>query len=250
MFRVDVAQAGTLTISTTGDLDVLGVLQGSDGTQLASDDDTGTGRNFLIVHAVTTGTYYVEVASLGSNTGVYTVAAQLDVAPPPPADDHGDTRADATVLPVGGSVAGAIETGNDIDVFRVDVTQAGTLTVSTTGSLDTLGVLQGSDGTQLATDDDTGTGRNFLIAHTVTAGTYYVEVASYSANTGVYTVAAQLDVAPPPPTDDHGDTRGRCHGAPGGRLGGGRDRDRERCRRVPGRRGSGWHTDGDHDGQS
>ena len=201
VFRVDAAQAGTLTISTTGSLDTEGVLQESDGTQLATDDDTGTGRNFQITHVVTAGTYYVEVAGYRGNTGSYTVAAELDVPPPPPSDDHGDTRATATVLAVGGSAAGAIETGNDVDVFRVDVAQAGTLTISTTGSLDTAGLLQGSDGTQLATDDDTGTGRNFRIVHAVTAGTYYVEVASYGANTGSYTVSANLQA-------DEGDTIG------------------------------------------
>ena len=204
VFRLDVARRGTLTVYTTGRLDTVGALRGSDGTQVATDDDTGTGRNFQIAHAVAAGTYYVEVASYGTNTGSYTVTAEL-TAVPPPADDHGDTPVDASVLQVGSAVAGAIETGNDIDVFRVDVAQTGTLTVSTTGSLDTAGMLRGSDGTQLVSDDDTGTGRNFEIVHAVTAGTYYVEVASYGTHTGSYTVAAHLNV--PLPTDDHGDTR-------------------------------------------
>ena len=172
-----------------------------------------------------------------------------------PADDHGDTRADATVLPLVGSVSGVIEgggeieTGSDVDVFRVDVTLTGTLTVSTTGSLDTEGVLQGSDGTRLASDNDAGPGTNFEIAHTVGPGTYYVRVTSVGTHTGSYTLTVRMaGDPPPPPTDDHGDTRGRCHGAPGGHPVAGRDRDRERYRRVPGGRGPGGHADDLHDG--
>ena len=219
VFRVDVARAGTLTVSTTGSLDTVGVLQGSDGAELASDDDTGGDGNFQIAHAVTAGTYYVAVTSYDANTGSYTLTVRMAGAPPPPptTDDHGDTRAAATALPVGGSVAGEIETGDDVDVFRVDVAQAGTLTVSTTGSLDTVGVLQGSDGAELASDDDTGGDGNFQIVLAVTVGTYYVAVTSYDANTGSYTVVAQLGVPPPPqPTDDHGDTRAAATALPVG----------------------------------
>ena len=122
------------------------------------------------------------------------------VMPPPPSvDDHGDTRASATTLQVGGSVTGEIEVGDDVDVFRMDVTQAGTLTVFTTGSLDTFGDLEASGGGLLESDDDTGTDRNFQIVYAVTPGTYYINVSSFGTNTGSYRVAARLDVSPPPP---------------------------------------------------
>ena len=251
VFRVDVTLATRLTAFTTGSLDTEGVLQGSDGTRLASDDDAGPGTNFEIAHTVGPGTYYVRVTSVGTHTGSYTLTVRMAGDPlRPPADDHGDTRAAATALPVGGSVAGEIETGSDADVFRLDVAQAGSLTVFTTGSLDTLGVLQGSDGTQLASDDDTGAGTNFRIVYAVTAGTYYARVRSVGARTGSYTVAARLDVTPPPPADDHGDTRAAATALPVGGSVAGEIETGKRCRRVPVGRGPGWLVDGIHDGQS
>ena len=87
-------------------------------------------------------------------------------------------------LSVGSSRSGQIETGSDIDYFRVQVSGSGELTVYTTGSLDTLGTLEDSSGSSLSNDDDSGNSSNFRIARTVSAGTYYVKVESYESNIG------------------------------------------------------------------
>ena len=79
----------------------------------------------------------------------------------------------ATALAVGSSRAGQLETGGDVDYFRVEVTASGELIVHTTGSLDTKGQLEDSAGAVLASDDDGGDGYNFRLAHAVRAGTYY-----------------------------------------------------------------------------
>ena len=106
-------------------------------------------------------------------------------------DDHGDTPSAATALAVGSSRSGQIETGGDVDYFRVQVTASGELTVHTTGSLDTKGQLEDSAGAVLASDDDGGDGYNFRIAHAVSAGTYYIKVEGYNASaTGSYTIHA------------------------------------------------------------
>ena len=106
-------------------------------------------------------------------------------------DDHGDTPSSATALAVGSSQAGQLETGGDVDYFRVEVAASGELTVHTTGSLDTKGQLEDSAGGVLARDDDGGDGYNFRIAHTVSAGTYYLKVEGYDASTtGSYTIHA------------------------------------------------------------
>ena len=106
-------------------------------------------------------------------------------------DDHGDTPSAATDLALGSSRSGQIETGGDVDYFRVAVTASGDLTVHTTGSLDTKGQLEDSAGAVLARDDDGGDGLNFRIAHAVTAGTYYLKVEGYDASaTGSYTIHA------------------------------------------------------------
>ena len=122
-----------------------------------------------------------------------------------PADDHGDSRADATVLPLGGSVAGEIEIDGDEDYFRVDVTEHGTLTVYTSGSLDTVGNLQAGDGTVLATAGDDGDERNFRIVRDVTPGTYYIRVGSLGLRVGSYVAHASFEadvlVLPPDQPD-------------------------------------------------
>ena len=106
-------------------------------------------------------------------------------------DDHGDTRSGATSLSLGSSLAGQLETGGDVDYFRVQVAGSGTLTVYTSGSVDTKGELENSAGTTLASDDDGGSRNNFHIEHSVSAGTYYIKVAGYnSSTTGSYTIRA------------------------------------------------------------
>ena len=128
-----------------------------------------------------------------------------------PADDHGDSRSDATALALGSSVAGRIETGGDEDFFEVEVTVSGTLTIYTTGNLDTVGELLAGDGSSLATDDDSGGQDNFRIEHDVGAGTYHVRVGSDDTATGSYIVLANFTASgdndgPPPGHIDEPDT--------------------------------------------
>ncbi|MCY4603251.1 MAG: pre-peptidase C-terminal domain-containing protein, partial [Gemmatimonadetes bacterium] len=108
------------------------------------------------------------------------------------ADDHSNTRSGATSLTLGGPRSGEIDPGSDVDYFRVQVSESGTLTVYTIGSLDTEGTLENSSGSRLASNDDGGSGRNFRIERSVSAGTYYVKVESYSSRTGSYTIHASF----------------------------------------------------------
>lgn len=105
-------------------------------------------------------------------------------------DDHSDTISGATDLSPGSSQTGEL-TREDTDVFRVRVSQAGTLTVYTTGATDTVGRLLDSSGVRLTSNDDGGEGSNFRIERSVNAGTYYVEVTPFSSG-GSYTVHAEF----------------------------------------------------------
>ena len=183
-FKVEVSQAGVLTVYTTGSLDTEGTLQDSSGDRLERDSRSGSGDNFLIQRTVSAGTYYVKVEGW-FDTGDYTVHARFE------ADDHSDTRSGATFLSLGSSLAGRIATRDDVDYFKVEVSQAGVLTVYTTGSLDTEGTLQDSSGDRLERDSRSGSGDNFLIQRTVSAGTYYVKVEGWF-DTGDYTVHARF----------------------------------------------------------
>ena len=62
----------------------------------------------------------------------------------PDGDMDGNTREAATGVGSASSTPRSLEYGRDIDYFQVEVTQAGTLTVETTGNTDTVGQLRGA----------------------------------------------------------------------------------------------------------
>ena len=95
--------------------------------------------------------------------------------------------------------SGRIDPGDDVDYFEVEASESGTLTVYTNGNLDTVGELENSSGTRIASNDDGGSGNNFRITHSVQPGTYYVKVESFSSNVGAYTIRAESGGSPPPP---------------------------------------------------
>ena len=128
-------------------------------------------------------------------TGVGSVTAQTT-------DDHGNSLSDATNLPLGSSITGRIDPGDDLDVFRLDLSSASGNThvwLYTTGNLDSLGELYDSSGDLLVFDDDTTSGgviveTNFRIPRTLAPGVYYVGVSSADlTTTGDYTLHARAD---------------------------------------------------------
>ena len=115
----------------------------------------------------------------------------LDSPSPPPADDdHGDTPATATVVPLPSSTGGSLERGGDRDWFRIDLGAKGVLRVLTRGPTDTYGTLTRAGGDLRREDDDAGPGENFqLLVIEAEPGVYHVEVRGVdSATTGVYTL--------------------------------------------------------------
>ena len=122
-------------------------------------------------------------------------------------DDHGEvpdaTATFATALPA--FLHGVVESGGDRDMFRF-VTGSGTLRVYSNGPTDTFGTLLDAYGRQLATNDDTGSGLNFEIEATVSAGVNYVEVRHFSpTGTGAYTLSIEFVASASASANDHGD---------------------------------------------
>ena len=133
-----------------------------------------------------------------TNTSTTGVPAMAMTQTPGAQDDHGNGFNDATNLAVDGRQSGRIEPAGESDYFRVRVTESGTLTVYTTGELDTRGYLYDSNERQLATNDDGSSSDegNFRIEREVDAGTYYVRVRAFSSSrTGDYTVHAEFDAS-------------------------------------------------------
>ena len=108
--------------------------------------------------------------------------------------DHSNTQVEATALLLGGSLTAKIDPGNDVDYFSVPIEVRGQLTLwtTTTGTLDTIGTLQNSDGTTLATtaDENGAEALNFRIEQVVEPGTYYIKVQSSEQKAGDYTIYA------------------------------------------------------------
>ena len=109
------------------------------------------------------------------------------------ADDHGNSTSRATRVNVNSTTSGRIERARDYDYFRIDIPSSGTLTVNSTGSLDTFGYLLDSNGRTLTSNDDSGSGTNFRISRAVTRGTVYVKVRAYSSRrTGSYRLVSSF----------------------------------------------------------
>ena len=110
-------------------------------------------------------------------------------------DDHGNTRATATVVEAPSSTSGRIETRGDQDYFRFEIPSAGRLTVQTTGGTDTYGRLYRGD-SLVRSNDDSGSSLNFRItAATAQAGPWYVAVSGYDNATGAYTLQVEFELA-------------------------------------------------------
>lgn len=82
-------------------------------------DRVSTGPRMLW-EAQNSGEHYFAVQNFGGKTGQYTLMITPLVTNP---DDHGDTPATATDIPVKGVVKGSIDHGSDIDIFRIQAVE-------------------------------------------------------------------------------------------------------------------------------
>ena len=161
------------------------------------------------------------MAVVGGNnrraTGAYTLVVRFTGAGAE-VEEHGNTRAAATEVEVNSETRGGLERAGDVDYFRVAVPGAGTLTVGTGGSTDTVGYVGGASGAWLSVNDDQGNNLNFRIVQQVGAGTYYVAVVGGEerTQTGAYTL--QVGFTEDEAGDDHGDRAVHIAGELGSRV--------------------------------
>lgn len=119
----------------------------------------------------------------------------------PPPDDHGDTWQTATSFPVrlvyNDSIEGKHENRDDVDVFIFTLTDAQQVALFTIGPSDTEGTLYriaNNVETEIATDDNSGVNRNFVIEADLAAGTYSIHVTPTLVGIyGGYTLWLQSD---------------------------------------------------------
>ena len=177
-FRLALESAQFLTIYTSGSIDIFGRLYDSNGALLATDDDSGANFNFRIERILTPGTYFIQVSGAHSSTaGDYTL--------------HVEGR-DTTVTP-DSMTESSLLAGGSSSYFRFTLESAQFLTIYTSGSIDIFGRLYDSNGTLLATDENSGANFNFRIERILTPGTYFIQVSgAHSSTAGDYTLHVEV----------------------------------------------------------
>lgn len=134
----------TISVEST-EFDAQVTLVDSLGAELATDDDSGEGTNALLAYVPQTeGTFTVLVSSWGSETGVFTITANVMV---PPTVELGQTvPLDLTGQPV----TYAAFTGNANSAVNIYTTSP--------DESDLYLTVYGVDGQEMASDDDSGPG--------------------------------------------------------------------------------------------
>ncbi len=96
----------------------------------------------------------------------------------------------AYLVESGKSYTANITQGGQLVYFAFTPSESKTYTIYSTGSNDTYGYLYNAPQTQITSNDDGGSGSNFSITYSMTAGTtYYIVVKYYSgSNTGSFSV--------------------------------------------------------------
>ena len=109
-----------------------------------------------------------------------------------PGDDHGNTAETATTLVVDDPARGTIGDAGDVDVFRMILTEGGTLALSSRGSTDVIATLANTAGTVLAREHVPGgdAGHGFHVS--VPAGIYTIEIRGAGVGLGDYGLLARL----------------------------------------------------------
>ena len=182
-FSFNLTQTDIININTTGSTDTFGTLYNSADVKLASDDNSGSGNNFLIEKILSPGTYHIEVAGSGSSTATGNYILNIMGQP---TIDIPYTSSEQDISPT-----------DDGDYFKFEVTELNIININTTGSTDTVGALYNSAGVKLTFDDDSGSVNNFLIQRILFPGTYFAEVRGLNSDTyGNYTLNIATDRVP------------------------------------------------------
>lgn len=192
------------------------------------DNDSGNGKNSRLAGSSNvTGLYYIEVASNDGGTGAYklSVKKQDESIPPINSDDFSagiDTEGTIDFNTTG-TVTGAIETADDTDWFRVDLTADVLYEANLTSNSNSqnaitnphIKALYNSAGERLVTYDISEQGQvlQHIEGKLDEDGVYYIEVSSNGNETGDYQLSVNekgISVEPPAQlpqgNDDYGQT--------------------------------------------
>ena len=194
-FRLSVSRTADYWIYTLGDLDTVGELLDSVGMAIETSDRGGAlpnPDNFFLWQRLQSGTYYIKVTGYGPTDRPYILRIR----------EFTDTtsRSNAATLNLNSSASGTIDPEEDEDYFKLELSAATEVAIRGSGYPDTVGELQRSNGTVIASNDDgylPGGRTNFLIRESLNAGVYYVKVSSFAdSSDGPYSVYATAITEP------------------------------------------------------
>ena len=194
-FSFSVSRTADYWIYTLGDLDTVGELLDSNGMSVESDDYGAVlpnPDNFFLWRKIESGTYYIKVTGYGPTDELYLLRIR----------EFTDTtsRSNAATLNLNSSASGTIDPDDDEDYFKLELSETTEVAIRASGFPDTVGELQRSNGTVIASNDDgdlPGGRRNFLIRESLAAGVYYVKVSSFAERSdGPYSVYAAAIAEP------------------------------------------------------
>lgn len=140
-------------------------------------------------------TYIVQVrASDGSLSDSQTITVNVTDVGSTPTDDYSNDSSTTGTVGTNGVATGNIETSGDADWFKVILSANIPYIIKLEGSPTSSGTLSdpylrlhNSAGTVIASDDDSGYGRNSELFYTPGSdGTFYIEASGYTTNTGSY----------------------------------------------------------------
>ena len=203
VYRYNLTQAGRLTLNISlgsyasgGLYDAYERWYNAGGTQIKSINRyDGSFDDYMDLEA---GTYYIEITPYSSYTGTYSLRGNFIVAGNNETEPNND-RATAQLLTSGQNVKGFISYQDNIDMYRIVVTQSRTVTVNINWDTEAAGGLQDMwvrwldvDGNQIRRTNLYSSTRSDSAS--LSAGTYYIEITPYSGitgNTGTYTLNVQ-----------------------------------------------------------
>ena len=107
-------------------------------------------------------------------------------------DDHGNTAEKATTLVLDDVAGGRIGSPGDVDVFRLILTEGGTLMLGSRGSTDVVATLSNTAGTVLAEEVSPAGGEGHELAVHVPAGIYTLAIRGTGPGGGDYGLLARF----------------------------------------------------------
>ena len=122
---------------------------------------------------------------------------------PPSSDDHGNSCATATSVSINSTLSGFLSPTSDVDFFRFTLSANTTITAVANSVFDSKGTLYDGNCNVITEDDDSAGNLDFRLQRTLTAGTYYLRVASFQGGSGGNYTVALSGVAS---GDDHGNS--------------------------------------------